>query len=159
MAKITVFSQNHSEPEIAYLAGIIDGEGCFYMGHVKQGRYGSGYQFHTTIKVDNTNRALIDYLNTTFGGTREYSYWKNNPKHKPVYAWYAAGMMLDYLCPRILPYLIIKKENCEVMIKMRETYKNIPSGKLSEETINKRIELINQNRKLNTKGNHIESPK
>lgn len=154
MAKITQFNTNHTKEQLAYLAGIIDGEGCFYVGKVKQGKYGSGYQFHTTIKVDNTHRPLIDFLNQTFGGKREYSYWKKNPNHKPVYAWYSAGMMLDYICPLILPYLIVKKQQCELMIEIRKTYKNIGSKRLPQNIIDARLDIISKMRKLNSRGHN-----
>ena len=152
MAKLTKFKTGHSQNELAYLAGIIDGEGCFYMGHVKQGKYGSGYQFHVAIKVDNTYQPLIDYLNETYGGNREYSYWKKKPNHKPVYSWYATGLMLDYICPLILPFLKVKKRQCELMIEMRKTYKNIGSKRLPKEIIDFRLDIIKQMRILNSRG-------
>ena len=44
MGKIVNFKTTHTIAEIAYLAGLIDGEGCIYIGHTKQGKYGNGYQ-------------------------------------------------------------------------------------------------------------------
>ncbi len=32
MAKIVKFTMNQTSEQLAYLAGIIDGEGCFYFG-------------------------------------------------------------------------------------------------------------------------------
>jgi hypothetical protein len=154
MARLTNFKSSHTETELAYLAGIVDGEGCFYTGMVKQGRYGSGYQFHALLKVSNTHRGLIDYLENTFGGNREYAYCKQraNPNFKPVYSWQATGLMLDYLCPMILPYLIVKRQQCELMIKIRSTYKNIGSKRLPQEIIDIRLGIVQEMKKLNVRG-------
>lgn len=153
MARKVIFKKDQTSEQLAYLAGIIDGEGCFYMGLTHQAKYGNGYMFHTFIKVTSCDRVLIDWLDNLFGGTREERYRWTSKKafERPVYNWQATGEMLDYVCPKILPYLVIKTKQCELMMKMRETYANIGSKRLSEEVVNLRKDLIDQNRKLNSR--------
>lgn len=151
MAKPTIFSTSHTSEQIAYLAGIIDGEGCFYIGRVKQGKYGCGYQFHTCIKIDNTCRDLIEYLNNIFGGRREYAWHKKAPNHNAVYVWTAQGPILDYLCPLVLPYLVVKRQQCELMMQIRKTYKNIGSKRLPDDVVAIRTDIMIKLRQLNSR--------
>ena len=153
MAKIVKFTTNQTPEQFAYLAGIIDGEGCFYFGQVKQGRYGNGTQWHCKIAVTSTDKRLTDWLNDLFGGTKEqrYRYTSKKAYVRPIYRWDASGAMLDYICPLILPYLVIKKEQCEVMMEIRKTYANIGSKRLSEEVVEKRTQLLSIMRNLNSR--------
>lgn len=153
MARLTHFHTDHSPLTIAYMAGLVDGEGCFYSGKVKQGKYGNGWQFHTALVIASCDECIIVWLENTFGGKRESRYrWTSKKSHyRPVFNWRAQGPMLDYLCPLLLPHLIIKKRQCEVMIEIRSTYANIGSKRLSEEVANKRILLIEKLRSFNSR--------
>lgn len=154
------FPKNHTKEQIAYLAGIIDGEGCFYAGKIPVQKNGKTvFHYHCSIKVDKTSYELIEYLSNTFGGNREYSWWKKkNPKYKPVYAWYSTGLMLDYICDQIFPFLIVKKKQCELMINLRTTFKrNTGPVRLTEETIQKRDSLIKEFRILNHRGPSVHN--
>jgi hypothetical protein len=153
MVKIVKFSTDHAQVQIAYLAGIVDGEGCFYIGHVKQGKYGNGLQWHSMLKVTSCDEELIIWLENTFGGAKDSRYrWTSKQKFtRPVYNWQATGEMLDYILPKIKPYLIIKSKQCDVMIKYRLTSKNIGSKRLSQEVTEKRLELMSEIRNLNSR--------
>lgn len=153
MGKTVNFSTNHSIAQIAYLAGLIDGEGCIYIGHTKQGKYGNGYQWHSMLKITSCDKELIVWLENTFGGSKDSRYrWTSKKKFtRPVYNWQATGPMLDYLMPIVKPYLIIKKKQCDVMIRYRLTSKNIGSKRLPPEINQKRLELLSELRNLNSR--------
>lgn len=153
MAKIVKFTTNQTPEQLAYLAGIVDGEGCFYFGCVKQGRYGNGTQWHCKLAVTSCDKCLTDWLNDLFGGTKEqrYRYTSKKAFERPVYRWDASGLMLDYILPKILPYLVIKREQCLTMIEIRKTYKNIGSKRLPEEVVEKRTQLLSIMRNLNSR--------
>lgn len=153
MARKTLFYTSHSSDTLSYLAGLVDGEGCFYVGKVKQGRYGNGWQFHTALVISSCDEIIIKWLEDTFGGAREdrYRWTSKKANFRPVFTWRAQGPMLDYLCPLLLPRLIIKKAQCHVMIEMRSTYKNIGSKRLPPAIAERRIELIARMRTLNSR--------
>ena len=153
MAKVVQFNKLVSEIQLSYLAGIIDGEGCFYIGCVKQGKYGNGLQWHSMLKVTNCEEQLIIWLENTFGGSKDSRYrWTSKQKFtRPVYNWQATGEMLDFLLPRVKPYLIIKKQHCDVMLEYRETSKNIGSKRLPPEIGEKRLILMKKMRNLNSR--------
>lgn len=153
MAKIVKFSTQHNSEQIAYLAGLIDGEGCFYIGNVKQGKYGSGLQWHSMLKITSCDEELVVWLESTFGGAKDSRYrWTSKKKFtRPVYNWQATGAMLDYLLPLVQPYLIIKKRQCEVMLRYRLTSKNIGSKRLPPEINEQRSLLMSEMRNLNSR--------
>lgn len=153
MGKIVKFSTNHEIWQIAYLAGLIDGEGCLYIGNVKQGKYGTGYQWHSMLKIASCDEALIIWLENTFGGSKDSRYrWTSKQKFtRPVYNWQATGPMLDYLLPLVKPYLIIKKNQCDVMLRYRLTSKNIGSQRLSPEINEQRLQLMAEMRNFNSR--------
>lgn len=153
MAKLVPFTTDQTKEQLAYIAGIVDGEGCFYFGNVKQGRYGNGTQWHCKLAITSCDKCLTDWLTEVFGGCKEqrYRYTSKQAFCRPIYRWDASGLLLDYLCPQILPYLIIKKEQCQLMIKIRETYENIGSRRLPQDVVDLRLEYLHQMRKLNSR--------
>lgn len=110
--------------QIAYLAGIIDGEGSIYIGNFSCNPKTKVPYYQTNIQVTNTDKPLIDWLYEIFGGL----FSKRTPKQhasnsrKQAYIWTASGDRVTHLCELILPYLIAKKRQCEIMIKMRATF-------------------------------------
>ena len=153
MAKLVKFTTNQTPEQIAYLAGIVDGEGCFYFGNVKQGRYGNGTQWHCKLAVTSTDKCLTDWLNDLFGGNKEqrYRYTSKRAYERPIYRWDASGLLLDYICPLLLKYLIIKTKQCETMIEIRKTYANIGSQRLPDAIVQKRLEFFVIMRNLNSR--------
>lgn len=153
MAKLVKFNVGQTSEDIAYLAGIVDGEGCFYIGRVKQGKYGNGYQWQCMLKVTSCDEALIMWLENTFGGAKDSRYrWTSKKAFtRPIYNWQATGTMLDYLIPLIYPRLIIKKRHCAVMGKYRSTCENIGSKRLSDHTTELRTTYMTELRNLNSR--------
>jgi hypothetical protein len=101
-----------SDTELAYLAGIIDGEGCLSMGNVHTGVY------TTQIYIGNTDARVIEWLYRTFGGSIALRP-SPNPKHKPLWRWLASGKNLNVLLQAVLPYLIVKKEQALLLLEYR----------------------------------------
>lgn len=118
--------KEYSPTQIAYLAGIIDGEGSIYIGNFsRNAKTGSPY-FQTNIQVTNTEKDLIDWLFETFGGLISKRTPRQMPKNstKQAWVWTASGERVTHLCELILPYLLCKKRQAEIMLKMRATYTN-----------------------------------
>lgn len=153
MAKKVEFQTDQTNEQIAYLAGIIDSEGCFYIGHVKQGKYGNGLQWHSLVKISTCDVILIEWLETNFGRACEsrHRYTSKRTFERPVYAWNMTGEMLDHFLPILYPYFVIKKRHCEIMQEYRKTSKNIGSKRLPPEINERRIELMKQMRAINTR--------
>jgi len=105
-----------TEAQLAYLAGIIDGEGSFYIGITKNRK------FNCRIYVVNTNEDLIKWLKETFGGLIYKRTSIKNPHWKTRYEWVLDKTAIDPVCQQIIPYLIIKKKHAEIMIDFRNSF-------------------------------------
>lgn len=143
---------NHGE-KIAYLAGIIDGEGSIMLWMNKGDPKIRG-QFNLRINVSSTTKCLIDWLTDNFGGN---SYELNAPSRKAhphwkqQYIWEVKKPDLLPFMKQIHPYLLIKKSHCEIAIKFRETFAK-RERRISQETYDKRLNLYEQMKHLNLRG-------
>ena len=108
---------------LAYVAGIIDGEGN--IGLHKVGGCNEHPYYALKISVGNTNAWLISFLKMQFGGNiyqRKY----DNPHHKDCWVWELHAKGAYILLNLILPYLQIKRPQAKLAIqfqKRRKTYK------------------------------------
>jgi len=94
--------------KLAYIAGIIDGEG--YIGLKDRISCVS-----LVVQATNTDKALLQFIVDTFGGSiGEYAPQANR---KAAYKWsLCASKAADMLC-ELLPYLITKKERAHIALK------------------------------------------
>ena len=137
--------------KLAYLAGIIDGEGCFNI-------YRSGKRprvdYALRVQIMNTSEALTDWLIANFGGTvikRPSNFgWKTR------YEWFFCKSQIDELIVLTLPYLVIKTKQAQVALAFRKTFL-VREHPLSAKTRELRESLYLQMRVLNAKG-HIKEP-
>lgn len=133
----------YKDTELAYLAGLIDGEGTIYIGnHSKNPKNGIPY-YQTLLKVTSTNKIVIDWLKDKFGGWISTYTPKQTPlnSRRQPYSWNITGSEMENLFSLTLQFLIIKKEECKIMLKMRETYNRKCSvkGKQGIQSIPKEI--------------------
>src|ERR1700752_3110726 len=110
--------KEYTVAQCAYLAGIIDGEGCIYIGNHSCNPVSGNKHFQTTIQVTSTSMKLIQWLTDNFGGhTRRYT--RNQMAEncrKPAYTWYATGDRVTHICEIILPYMTEKSEEVQIML-------------------------------------------
>jgi len=125
MNRYTYERKEYSIAQMAYLAGIIDGEGSIYIGNFSSNpKTGSKY-YQTNIEVTNSDKSLMDWISEVFGGRITTYAASQMPKNarRTYYRWIATGERVTHLVEILLPYLIAKKNQAEIMIKMRATYK------------------------------------
>ena len=124
MPKNNYNKKDYTIAQIAYLAGVIDGEGSIYIGNFSCNPKTGAKYYQTNMEVTNSSKELIDFLVNTFGGLVNQYTENQSPKNgrKPYWRWIATGERLNHLCELILPYLTAKTKQCEIMLKMRATY-------------------------------------
>ena len=124
MNRYTYIPKEYTIAQIAYLAGIIDGEGSIYIGNFSCNPKTKVPYYQTNIQVTNTDKPLIDWLSDTFGGLVSKRTAKQHASNsrKTAYMWTVSGDRVTHLSQLILPYLIVKTRQCEIMIKMRATF-------------------------------------
>jgi len=74
-----------SEPEKAYLACAVDGEGTIQICKGKNPRTSKGWQLNTVVNISNTKLEFIEYIKTVTGLGRVRSYKPRSKKHKKCY--------------------------------------------------------------------------
>ena len=124
MNRYTYERKEYSVAQLAYLAGIVDGEGSIYIGNFSSNPKTGVPYYQTNIQVTNTDEKLIDWLYQTFGGLKSTRTRKQMPHNsrKQVYMWTASGDRVTHLCEEILPYLICKTRQAQIMLEMRKTF-------------------------------------
>jgi hypothetical protein len=157
MGRLDYVRKEYSIETIAYLAGIIDGEGSIYIGNFSSNPVTGNKYYQTNMEVTNTDKSLTDWLHFNFGGVVNTYTAKQLPKNsrKAVFRWIASGERMTHLCELLLPFLICKKKQCEIMLKMRATYAKLQykKGKAgvlphTKELLDLRQSLMNEMRSL-----------
>ena len=156
--RIKYVQKIHDPLHLSYLAGIIDGEGCFHACKLKN-KPGDGYKnghYRCVLKVSNTDIKLFEWLQNTFRGTCSASFKETRDKlfKRDIYEWVVTGHRLLDLCRQVLPYLIIKKRHCELIIKFRESFPmNLGRGsrEITPEEQTLREDCIAEIKKLNAR--------
>jgi len=125
--------------DIAYIAGLVDGEGSILIAKSYQTKYGNCYRVSTTIA--NNNLAVLEWVNDKFGGC---IYKSNN-----CYMWQLNGKKCHKLLILLTPYLKIKSEQAELALQYISTIKHTGSKRLSKVIIKQREKLRKEMQKLN----------
>lgn len=142
--------KSHNWP---YMAGILDGEGCFHIARIRSyqdeetGQYQIGYRLD--IHVTTTSKALAKYLVANFGG-KYYLSLSGNEKWRDAYRWQPSGKKnKEKLILGVLPYLIIKRDLAEICLTfLRLGNSNDPI---------RREELCQQAREHSRRGRSVET--
>ena len=98
--------------ELAYTAGILDGEGCI---RILKDTYA------LAVAVGNTDPALLNWLERVWGGKvygKAYKPLKWYPRSKPFMQWQIYGRKATDMLALCAPYMVIKKDRAEIAMKM-----------------------------------------
>ena len=124
------------EWKLAYLAGLLDGEGSVLINKLHRSKRHHhnqtfSYHHHPRLVITNTNKMMIDWLVKNFSGNivARKAYQKKYGG-RLVYCQNYVGWRSIDLLHKLYPYLIIKKERANIMFEFEKT-KTIPQhGKL-----------------------------
>lgn len=107
---------NQTEPvNYAYLAGILDGEGCLRVSKNHQANMTSPF-YQSAVQVGMQDYRVLEMFKRAFGG----SVYKERVVHGrlPVYRWRINSKRGTIkLLKKLLPYLVTKKEQAEALME------------------------------------------
>ena len=104
-----------TKADIGWLAGFLDGEGSFMI--LVADRY--GYRsWYCSVAASSTSTRLLDRCKELAGGYIT-SKFKPKGKAKMSQIWTLKGLPLDDLLPKLLPYLIEKREQAGILLALR----------------------------------------
>ena len=113
-----VYAKDFSDAELAYAAGIIDGEGCICLMRDTSKKNGRT-KYTLSVQVVMTNKCVVEYLRHTFGGLiREDDGSKKG--YSKVYYWGVRTRQVGILLKKILPFLRGKRKQAELAIEISD---------------------------------------
>ena len=104
--------------QLGYIAGIVDGEGCLNLSKQTNRK-----DISPVVVVGMTDVKCVQFLyNITGVGNFFVKHGKQTPKnYKTKYVWAVRGRLEIYLLLKaIYPYLVVKKEQTDVMLEFVE---------------------------------------
>lgn len=147
-----------TDTDLAYLAGFIDGEGCFFIGCFMTVSKTTGNKYpnyHCILKISNNNIETLTWINQTFGGriTVFNKKKKDHTRNFITYDCYFTGNCLTDLTQLLLPFLKQKRPQAEIMLKMRATFpRSGSSGRYRDAARDAlRLELHREMHRLNSR--------
>lgn len=139
--------------ELAYIAGIIDGEGSIIISKLKP-RINKGersYKYQLYLKVTNTDRRLIEYLSekTLTNIINDRRYTNKNPNSRNTFSIHWPVEITLYLLDKVYPYLVIKKEQVDLAKSFRDTFKDFSGkGGIPKQILEKREKMYLEMKKI-----------
>jgi len=103
---------------LAYAAGLLDGEGSIFIARVKTNKNKSGLYFGLRIELGNTNEQAVRWMQCYFGGS-VYERYADIDTRRTLWAWHLRGQQALGFLRIILPYLRIKKPQAELAIEFQ----------------------------------------
>lgn len=107
----------------AYIAGIMDGEGCFRMDRFRTSRSPIGFQYRPVIEVSMCNCEPIQFISELTGRHIQTTKARSGKK---VYLIVWRNSAAADLIQQILPFLLGKKPQAETLLYFHE---NIAPGR------------------------------
>ena len=97
------------EEELSYIAGYLDGEGCF----TTVGKY-----CKPTVACATTHRPTIKWLHDLFGGSFGVAKGKK-ANHRPTFHWRVVGRAAARVCMIVAPFLKEKQRQAALLIAIQ----------------------------------------
>ena len=104
----------------AYVAGLIDGEGCIHLG-VRKGTY----RARVTIGMTETARPLLESLREEWGGSL-YLLRPATDRWQAAWTWSIQGEPAGRLLEAVAPYLRLKAEQARLALAVETVRRELP---------------------------------
>jgi tyrosyl-tRNA synthetase len=128
---------------VILLLGFFDGEGSIYFQKRKPTLF---------VRIGHTDKDVINQIQDKIGGS-VYFDKSENIHRKDAYRWCVASTKTYNFIVKMLPYLVLKKQQAEIAIKFQESIRQCWSGNgLSESEITFKEQCYNEMKKLNQRG-------
>jgi len=140
------------QAELAYWAGFIDGEGSIFIKKEKSraGRVTPIYEL--ALKVENTNKEVIERFFKTFQSGYKTYREKNGKNGKPLYGVTIKQQKALNILEMLEPFIIVKKKNIEIAKAFLNLKTEFHGKTLSDEEVKKREYFYQEMKKLNMRG-------
>ncbi len=125
------------EKDMAYAAGILDGDGSFSIMN-SHGKY------YPCIQLSNAFKGMSEWLHEKFGGSLRIKK-PQQPHHKVLYVWSVRGLDgCKNLIERIAPYIVLKRLQAKSMLEFIDLRKDNLFNSLTGERFSFRMKELNR---------------
>lgn len=141
--------------ELAYAAGLFDGEGTVSICPNRSFKNGS---YSLSLRLGMVDKCPVIWLLRSFGG----SYFKRVyacHRYRPLYIWAVHSDKLTRFIKLVSPYMKLKKNQCYLALKMQKTFnsKEHKSKKLTQKTRDIRFKIYEKVKSMHSrKGNKLK---
>jgi len=119
--EVTLELLGTTEQEIAYLAGLFDGEGCITVGReVRRGKE----RAKSRVNVGMTTPEPLFLYKRIFGGAISVSQRKDKRHPKTFYNWHLQGRKVELFLRVIEPYVVVKKDKLLLSLSLLGYYRS-----------------------------------
>jgi len=124
------------ETDLAYLAGIMDGEGSIFIAKQKS-KLRTNPSYILRLSITSTDKPLCEWIMGKFGGHIIYDKKQSSrgTGYKACYHWRIVGNKAKAILIGIQKYLIIKKEKAELAILFQDQKRGIGSRGITQEQL------------------------
>jgi len=134
-----------SKVELAYVAGLIDGEGTVSIRRM------AGKKIKPHFRIANTSVTLMDWLSRVLNGPSTYIARSKTSAGVPMHQYTVQGLSNLPLYEALLPYLVIKRPQMELVIEFSRL--RLEQG-WTDPLNERQLKLISDIRALNIKPLH-----
>ncbi len=114
----SVAPQKYPAQDLAYIAGIIDGEGHVGISRDK-GKYGPRYRAVTRVCM--VDDAAIRFISERFGGSfYQRKRYRDNPRWSDIYRYCIADKAAETLLRAIEAFVLVKRELVRTVLEYRD---------------------------------------
>ena len=134
--------------EIAYLAGLLDGEGTIQTK--KEMNHGVRTSYKLWVSIRLVTEEPLREMCELFGGSLYY-YDSKNPKWRGAYVWTLGYDAVEELLKLVFPYLRLKKRQAALAFKFREVIRQTLRSK-DKHRLALRDDVMREMAELNRRG-------
>ena len=109
--------------DLAYAAGIIDGEGSIQIRKHRRSEYYVGYHYCMDVQVSMIDPEVPLWLKRTFGGSLQF--YPAKGKRQEVYHWAITTNKAATFLSLILPFLKIKGAQAEIALEFQNLKRKV----------------------------------
>ena len=112
-----------TDSELAYIAGILDGEGYIGIKKSPPPKDGVSPRYSARIQVRMVDEDAVAFIAHTLGG----NYYRENPhadRGRPLFCFQASDRKAENILRAVLPWLRVKRHNALVVLEFRDLKAN-----------------------------------
>jgi len=142
----------------AYIAGLVDGEGCIAITRRKLKKLKNDkWYYEPQVIISNTKKDMVNFCVSHYGGWIASAIGRiGNRDYKRIYHWKITGEDMRQLLREVLPYLILKRRQARIVLHF-PCYRYRGRYKRTKIELNQQERRYKIMRKLNNRRQYLSS--